>query len=172
MFIVTIWTAGCKALSFASSSTCPFRDSSHSTQSGISMLVICKIRGAPKKSEREKFLPSTPTAVNSGAFMACAAKTGLEKRAWQARAKRRIKAADCSFCLQVLSIMVSLSDPGSTILLVVVDGVLHVRIDPFLAHGVNFTMPGYIYSSIRALSQGDEDGRWNILGSTGWTINI
>ena len=95
---MTIWTFGSIALSLASSCTWPFRDFSHSTHNGTSMLVICKTNGAPRKSLSEKFFPSEPVALKSGA-LTFSEKTGLMKQESAAKDKRKIRAIVCSFFL-------------------------------------------------------------------------
>jgi len=48
---------------------------------GISILVICKIRGEPENPDKEKLLPSAPVALKSGARTASSARAGTaEKR--------------------------------------------------------------------------------------------
>jgi hypothetical protein len=54
-------------------------------------LVICKTNGDPRKSLREKFFPSEPVALKSGA-LTLSEKTGLMKRVRAAKDKREIRA--------------------------------------------------------------------------------
>jgi hypothetical protein len=67
------------------------------------MLVICSIRGEPEKPDKEKFLPSTPVALKSGARMASSARAGpAERRTRLKREKNARKAGQDGLVLPAL----------------------------------------------------------------------